>query len=186
MILLAGLLVGVIVGWFRGGSIQGLSSVRLPNEHLLVGLLLVHVSLPLISGALALPQLVVRGIWFGCLGLLAGVASRNVKDPEFVLVWGGILLNYSVVALNGGMPVSVPATTTASGLTPDAVAQLLDLDPIRHAATGATILPFLGDVIPLPLPSPMGGVLSIGDVLLSAGAGWFVSSAMSHSLTESD
>ncbi|GAB4282720.1 MAG: hypothetical protein Kow0067_03070 [Coriobacteriia bacterium] len=185
MILLVGLLVGVIVGWIRGGSVEGLGRARLANERLLFALLLLYLSLPLLADLLVLPQLVVRGVWFGCLGALAVVAARNIASPGLVLVWVGILLNYAVVSLNGGMPVGVTATTAASGLAGDAVLELLDLDPIRHAATGATVVPFLGDVIPLPLPSPVGAVLSVGDVLLSAGVGWFVSATMVKDASDS-
>jgi len=93
-------------------------------------------------------------------------------------------MNFLVIAVNGGMPVSVSTTMTASGLTSDSVETLLRLDPYRLAMSASTWLRFLGDIVPLPLPSPFGAVLSVGDLLLSIGAGRFVAVAMVRGVSQ--
>ena len=76
----------------------------------------------------------------------------------------GILMNFTVIAINTGMPVSEEAVMLAGGgggeLVLDAKYVLLDQ---------ATRLPFLADIIPLP-----GSVISLGDVFLAIGAAVFL------------
>lgn len=178
MILLVGPLVGCLIGVLVGGSFSGLADVQLRHEGLLLILIGVYLLLPMASDLVALPSSVTRALWFASLGLACVAAATNIGTPGFSMVWAGILLNFVVIAANGGMPVSISTTIAASGLTADAVESLVHLDPYRLAMTETTWLGFLGDIVPLPLPSPFGAVLSVGDLLLSFGAGLFVASSM--------
>ena len=103
-----------------------------------------------------------------------GVLWLNRSQPGLLLVMVGVLANGLAVVVNGGwMPVYLPALDVA-GLT------TLDLSPTYHVALPADIgLAFLlqagplGDIIPFPAPI-LANVVSIGDVLISIGLGWFV------------
>lgn len=118
-------------------------------------------------GALALPD--ESRIQTGALVLslvLAGIClARNLRVPGLGLVLLGIALNALVVALNRGMPVSLDAAVRA-GAPVDA--RTLALDP-RHVELGdGTLLPLLGDVVPVPLPL-LPEVVSVGDLLVALG-----------------
>jgi hypothetical protein len=83
----------------------------------------------------------------------------------------GVLLNFTVIALNGGMPVLEGAIEVASGYAaggPDLTSAA------KHTEFGpGTLLPFLADVIPIRLAG-QGSVISIGDVFLAVGLGRFL------------
>ncbi len=77
------------------------------------------------------------------------------------------MMNLAVVSLNGGMPVSRDAVLAAGA---DGV--ILIEDGARyHLMTDADILQPFADVV--PVPSPFGVVLSVGDVLLYGGLAWW-------------
>ena len=99
-----------------------------------------------------------------CLGVFL---RRNLQRPGVALLTLGFGSNAVVVALNGAMPVSLSALTWAG----------VDASPAQVAAAGRhevsgghTLLPWLGDVVPVALPS-LGQAVSPGDVLIAAGAG---------------
>lgn len=84
----------------------------------------------------------------------------------------GILMNFTVIVLNSGMPVLTEAVEIAGG-SGDLVlgAKHVILDE-------STRLPFLADIIPLP-----GAVLSLGDVFLAIGIGAFLEDQMRKPLS---
>jgi hypothetical protein len=91
----------------------------------------------------------------------------NPKQPGMILAAVGLLMNLVVIAANGAMPVS------------DYVFEVMDVDEsaldsagFKHERmTGDTVLPWLGDVVPIP---PLREVWSIGDFVLAGGIGYFV------------
>jgi hypothetical protein len=85
----------------------------------------------------------------------------------------GLLLNLVVVGSNGGMPVSASAVERAGG-SPTVLAE--GEAAKHHVADGDDLFVPLGDVI--PIPQPIGVVLSIGDVLLYLGMAWCVIQVM--------
>jgi hypothetical protein len=149
------------------------------------------VSVPLFGGRLArLAALDVRAVWvaLGAAGLqvwitqaphgshalhvamhLASyglvavflVANRRLAGLPLLAVGAG--LNVLAIATNGGvMPASAGALRIAGIDTSDGFA--------NSAAVAHPHLLWLGDVIPVPGPWPIGNVLSIGDLLIFAGA----------------
>ena len=82
----------------------------------------------------------------------------------------GILMNFSVIAANGGMPVLAEAALAAGGYKES----LQVVYGYKHVPLDAgTILSFLADVIPVRLFG-QGQVISLGDVLLAVGLGAFL------------
>jgi len=95
----------------------------------------------------------------------------NRDRPGLWLAGLGVLMNFTVILINGGMPVMAEAAEVASGFAPG--------DPIiaesyKHVVLNRdSLLPFLADVIPIRI-ARYGQVLSLGDVLLAVGLGRFI------------
>lgn len=87
----------------------------------------------------------------------------------------GVLMNFSVIALNGGMPVLTEAAEVASGFSGGA---LTLEDSYKHVMLdAATRLSFLADVIPIRFAN-QGQVVSLGDVFLAVGLARFLESEL--------
>ena len=163
-LVLVTLLVAVAIGWARGGSLDRLGALRLRSRRLLV-----------LAFAAQLGGTVVGGP-FHPLGLAASGAlvvafllhNRGVRGTGLLAL--GLLTNAVVVLANGAMPVS----TSAAGRAGATTQPILNGSDRRHEIAGATTrLPWLGDVVPLPLPVRP-EVVSPGDVLVAAGAAQLV------------
>jgi hypothetical protein len=81
------------------------------------------------------------------------------------------------MAVNGGrMPVSVEAAQFLGREYIDALQA--GVYGKHQAITRETLLPFLGDIIPLSPPYPRQQVISIGDVIINVGAFFFIQHLM--------
>lgn len=97
--------------------------------------------------------------------VLLGFAVANVRVAGMVLIAAGILLNMTVVAMNGGMPVR-PDAVVAAGVAERSGLHALDLGAKRQLERPGDRLRFLGDIIPVP---PTRSVVSLGDLSMAAG-----------------
>jgi hypothetical protein len=89
------------------------------------------------------------------------VANRHVTGIPLIAL--GAALNVIVIAANGGVMPAASAALRIAGIgQSEDFANSAALDHPR-------LLP-LGDVIPVPGPWPIGNVLSVGDLLIFAGA----------------
>ena len=79
------------------------------------------------------------------------------------LVAAGAALNVLAITVNGGV---MPANATALRIA--GIAERAGFD--NSAALAHAHLAFLGDVIPVPGPWPIGNVLSVGDLTIMVGA----------------
>lgn len=150
--------IAALAGRMRGGSLETLAATRLEW-------------LALLWVALALQ--IVPALWLDLsdAAALAVVAASNLILITWLLLnrglpgvgWmaAGLLLNLIVITANGAMPVSHTAAEIA-GVDRSPTAAELKHEPMN----ASTLLPWLGDVIPLPR---LGEVLSIGDLVLVAG-----------------
>lgn len=152
--LVSGLVGGIVAGLLLGGRLERLSDLRLAWWPLLLVAAALRVALPWLD------EVAFSGYLVAFAGIVA-VAGRNRSISGMSLVAAGAGLNLVVVGLNGGMPVSASAAAAAGAVIPD--------DGLHHVLGPATALPFLADVLPLPL---LRSVYSIGDVLIAAGAFW--------------
>jgi hypothetical protein len=145
----------------RGGRLRRLGDIRLRAEWAALAALLVQV--------LVLGVFTWGATWWHAVahvatyGLAAWFVWANRAIPGVVLIAIGGAANLLAIAANGGvMPTSVWAQR-AAGLRPtDAFA--------NSAVRNHPHLLWLGDVIPVPLPLGLSNVLSIGDLLIYAGA----------------
>lgn len=170
MLLLYAVVIGLAVGLARGGKLASLSTARVKLWPVaLAGLFFQALlfSSPLASevGVLG-PSLYVVSTTLVLMALIV-----NLRQPGFVLIAIGALLNFSVIVLNGGqMPASPEAIMALQGN------QLLPTDVFSNSVVAgpATVLPFLGDIFALPRPLPLANVFSIGDGLIGLGGALFI------------
>src|SRR5437773_1249334 len=166
------LVVATLIGLVARGSFRNFERLHVHWWGLALGGVALQLLPVPTSGALN-PEIAGTAMLVASYVLLLGFLTVNRWVPAAGVMATGLLLNLLVVASNGGMPVSAAAIERAGG----SVETLADGEAAKHhLADGEDLFVPLGDVI--PIPEPAGVVLSIGDVLLYAGAAWFVIQVM--------
>lgn len=162
--------VALAVAVLRGGRLVNLSDIELRAWWLL------FLALGLQLGTNYLPD---RG-WSAWVGLTMVLLSffllmimvvLNRSKPGMWIAGLGVLMNFVVIAVNGGMPVLAGAVEVASGFTvsdPDLSGTFMHV-PLDESSR----LTFFADVIPLRLIG-IGEVISVGDLFLALGLGTFL------------
>jgi hypothetical protein len=153
------LLAALALGWLSGGSLERLGALALRSRRLVFGAFAAQGLGTVIGGPFYPLGLIVSAglvVWFL-------VHNRGVRGTGLIAL--GLFCNALVVALNGAMPVSVDAAGRA-GTTTQHI--LIGDDPRHEIADRHTRLRFLGDVVPVRMPSRP-EVVSPGDILLAAG-----------------
>jgi hypothetical protein len=162
------LLVALAVGRVAGGSLERLGTLPLRSRRLVLLAVVVQLAGVVVGGPAHPVALAVSA------GLVIAFLVRNRGVRGTGLVALGLLANALVVGANGAMPVSADAAGRAGVSTQDLVA---GTDPRHELAGPSTPLPWLGDVIPVPLPVRP-EVVSPGDVLVAAGVAQLVVAGM--------
>ena len=159
------LFVAMSVAVVRGGRLTNLADIRLKMWWLLP----LGFAMQGIAGVID-PDFGLYLVLASYLPLLA-LMILNRDRPGLWLAGVGVLLNFTVIALNGGMPVLDGAVEVAAGYTAGGA----DLtNAAKHTEmTPDTMLAFLADVIPIRMAG-QGSVISIGDVFLAVGLGRFL------------
>ena len=164
-LILSSLALAVVVGYLGGGRLGPLAhlEIRWPYVALAgLGLQVAPVpgpTLPLVLLFVSFVLLVV----FAAVNVRAGVVG-------FPLILIGIVLNFAVIAVNQGMPVSREALV-ASGQAETLSLLARDGGVKHHLAGPDDRLLFLGDVIVI---RPVSMVASVGDLIAYAGVLWLV------------
>ncbi|MEX1005361.1 MAG: DUF5317 domain-containing protein [Acidimicrobiia bacterium] len=159
------LFVAMSVAVVRGGRLTNLADIRLKMWWLLP----LGFAMQGIAGVID-PDFGFYLVLTSYLPLL-GLMVLNRDRAGLWLAGVGVLLNFTVIALNGGMPVLEGAVEVAAGYAAGGA----DLtNAAKHTAmTPDTMLVFLADVIPIRMAG-QGSVISIGDVFLAVGLGRFL------------
>lgn len=164
------LFFALAISMLRGGRLVNLGDIELRAWWLLI------VAFGLQIGTRWLPD----ETWSETLGLvmvlvsyvlLMGLVILNRSSPGMWLAGLGVLMNFTVIAMNGGMPVLAGAAEVASEFT----VTTPDLSgTYKHILLDdESVLTFLADVIPLRLAG-IGEVISLGDIFLALGLGVFL------------
>jgi hypothetical protein len=164
------LFIALAMAVLRGGRLSNLGDIELRYWWLLMvalGLQVATTWLPDSSWAegLGLAMVLISYV------LLMGLVLINRTRPGMWLAGLGVLMNFTVIAINGGMPVLAEAAEVASGFTITAP----DLSgSYKHVRLDSnSYLTALADVIPLRIAG-IGQVISLGDVFLAVGLGRFL------------
>jgi hypothetical protein len=166
-LVLPSFLIAVAIGYARGGRLAALGGLRLRWQGAaIVGLALQMLLWP--GGAWPLVYLYISFV------ILAAFAIANIRTTGFVLILIGIALNFAVIALNAGMPVSrVAIVESGQASTIDELVN--DGGAKHHLATGDDRLRFLGDVIAI---RPLEQAISVGDIFTYGGVMVLITAAM--------
>ncbi|HXV70361.1 MAG TPA: DUF5317 domain-containing protein [Acidimicrobiia bacterium] len=162
--------ISLAIAVLRGGRLVNLGDIELRAWWLL------FVALALQFGTRFLPD-DESWAWLGVtmvlvsFGLIMVMVVLNRSKPGMGITALGVLMNFVVIAANGGMPVLAGAAEVASGFTvstPDLSGTFKHvlLDENSH-------LTFFADVIPIRLGG-IGEVISLGDIFLALGLGVFL------------
>ena len=164
------LFLALVIAILRGGRLVNLGDIELKAWWLLL------VSLGLQLGTRWLPD----ETWSETAGVVMVLASfallmvlvmLNRSKPGMWIAGLGVLMNFTVIAFNGGMPVLAGAAEVASGFT---VAEPDISGSFKHVLLDETSrLVFFADVIPIRLGG-IGEVISLGDIFLALGLGVFL------------
>jgi hypothetical protein len=166
-IILGTMLIAVAIGYASGGRLENLGkrTIQWP---------------PLAIVGFALQLIVLPGRWSLVLLLISFVmlfifSIANLRVAGFPLILVGISMNFLVIGINNGMPVSREAVVSsgqASTLT-----GLVESGGAKHhlAGTGDRLL-FLGDVIAIGPPTAQ--VVSAGDIVTYGGVAWLIVAGM--------
>ncbi len=106
--------------------------------------------------------------------LLFVFVLANVPTTGFQLILVGVLLNFLVIGVNAGMPVTRSALVRSG--QESTLADLRTYTAKHHLAAPDEKLLFLGDVI--ALPPPIAQAVSIGDIFTYGGAAVVIAAAM--------
>lgn len=168
------LFVSIALAMLRGGRLLHLAEIHLRWwPLLLVGFAMQAATVFLPSDAAWSFRVGVSLILLSYLPLLAVVLVNRSRTGMW-LTGLGIVMNFIVILVNGGMPVLSEAAQVAGGFDAD----IAILDDHKHVLLDETSrLAFLADVIPLRAFG-IGQVLSIGDVFLAVGLGAFLESEL--------
>ena len=177
--LLLPLVLVSIVAALMGRSLSALGCARVRWWPLGMAAVMADLVLARIPVTLV-PWLVEWGHWLWIVTVVCAgaVLARNVIDRRgieqapWIVATLGVGMNLLVVFANGGfMPMDV-SLLDSTGVT----AQFAERPRYRRdvSITSSTNLPWLGDVMAAPGWLPMGSVISIGDVLLDVGLGWWL------------
>jgi hypothetical protein len=169
------LFLAMTIAVLRGGRLANLGDIQLRLWWLLpLGFLLQIATVWLPDSA----------SWSASVGLAMILASfapllllviLNRGRTGMWLAGVGVLMNFSVIVLNGGMPVLAGAAEAAGGFQGSVLSVAQSYKHVMMDAS--TRLGFLADVIPVRMFN-QGQVVSIGDVFLAVGLGRFLESEL--------
>lgn len=156
-IIVVALIGGLAVA--RGGSLTALANTKLRWAWLLLVGFAMQIGFDLwspewLDGGGELAVLLVSN------ALVAMFVLANRHLAGMLLAGLGLALNVAVIAANGAMPVSERAADDAG------ISKSNDAGLKHERMTDDTVLPWLGDVIGVPV---LEEVLSVGDIVLTLG-----------------
>jgi len=155
------ILAGLVVGWFKKGSLWNMANLRLRVLWMLpVPYVLQHMSIFYLTGRAYEVVLITSYV------LLTLFCLFNLNVPGVVWAMAGTLANFVALAANGlRMPAYLPAVRA---MAPQII-PALDAGTYGKSITmtAHTHLNFLGDIFGFNIWPP--SLLSIGDILFSIG-----------------
>jgi hypothetical protein len=162
--------LAVLVGYLCGGRLAFLTG----RKFRLRGLAALGLAMQVVPTPSGHPEV---DLWLLYLsfGPLFAFVIANLRQPGTALILLGVVLNFTVILMNQGMPVSAHALA-ASGQQDSLQLLIREGGAKHHLAGPGDVFMQLGDVIPL------GGfvkqALSPGDVASYLGVAWLIAAGM--------
>jgi hypothetical protein len=156
-VLFVALAAGLTAGFLTGGRPSNISRRAIRGTAVLAGAVVFQL-VPWIVDASPNTGLVCV---IASYVLLAAFALINIRLVGMPIVLVGLLLNFTVIAVNSGMPVRADAMYTV-----DRNPGTLEDTAKRHLEGPDDRFAFLGDVVPI---KPFHEVVSFGDLILAVG-----------------
>ncbi len=167
-LVLVAFVVAIGLGYLLGGRVSQLSGIKVRWFPLaLVGLVMQLAPVP--GNRWPVYML------YASFVLLLVFAFMNLKVTGFAIIAVGIILNFTVIAVNGGMPVS-GRSLIDSGQQATLPALEHDGGAKHHLINTSDDLTFLADVI--AIPPPVSQSVSLGDLFTYGGVIVLIVAAM--------
>jgi uncharacterized protein DUF5317 len=154
--------VGLGIGLARGGSVRNLTAARLRLTPL------IFLAVAMQIGAQFVPRsasILAYALVVASYAVVFAFAGANWRVPGMAFIAVGAALNYIVILVNRGMPISAAAAARVGFAGPKAQQLVLRGKHFINTSGHAHLSP-LGDVIPL-WRQPT--VASVGDLIIWAG-----------------
>ena len=182
--LVAGIVIGFVIGLLLGGRVDRLLDVRLRLVGLIFGAVILRYGTEwAIQNRVAAADALRLPLFATAFAVLAVALWLNRDRPGLLVAAAGVSANLIAIVANGGwMPVWGRSLELAGFAANDLVPEFHRLLPETFDLQFLLRAGFFGDIIPVPIPL-IANVASVGDVFLSIGLTWFVFSTM---LTEPD
>lgn len=158
--------ISIVIALLRGGKLANLSEIHLNLWKLLPIAIALQAAAALLPDDRSWSRGVGVSLILASLLLLLVVVLANHEETGLWIAAIGLVMNFTVIAANRGMPVLPEAAVIAGAESTDLV-----LDAKHVLLDSESRLVFLADVIPVPF---LRQVLSMGDVFLAIGVGMFV------------
>lgn len=167
-LVLVAFIVAIGLGYLLGGRLTELSGLKVRWFPVaLVGLAMQMAPVPGNQWPVYL--------LYGSFVLLLLFAFINLKVTGFAIVAVGIILNFTVIAANGGMPVSRQSLVDSGQAS--TLSDLVNSGGAKHHLIGpADSVTFLADVI--AIPAPVSQSVSLGDLFTYGGVVVLIIAAM--------
>jgi hypothetical protein len=151
--------LGIVIGYICGGRLKWITNVPLHYKPLV--LCAISIQLVIFSDlpfVIMIPDGVISLLHIISYILLIAFIVLNFKVPGIPIIGLGALLNSLVIFLNGGYMPSLLVNGNES------------IDNNITNISNKTLLPWLGDIFPLPEWLPLTNNFSIGDIFIGIGA----------------
>lgn len=165
------LFLAMTIAVLRGGRLANLGDIQLRLWWLLPLGFLLQIATSWVPDSATWAESVGLALVLISFAPLVLLVVLNRTRTGMWLAGVGVLMNFSVIALNGGMPVLPGAAEAAAGFTGTTLSLA---ESYKHVTLDAsTKLSFMADVIPIRMAG-QGQVVSLGDVFLAVGLGRFL------------
>lgn len=171
MLMFLGIILAIVIALLRGGSLLHFGALRVRWLPLIIATFGFQylIFAPFVNPLL--PPWATMLLYILSMALLVVWVAANRHIPGMLIMAAGLLMNFAAIAANGGhMPVSSASVRYSGSIS------RYEASP-NHVVNNSAVMDegvhlwLLTDILAVPKEVPFANVYSIGDVLLTVGAG---------------